>query len=402
MSPARALVVLHVEKASGPQHSLEPRLERLRENGTELTFLVPVPGGAATRWAAGFGKVRTGIPGALMLPASPADAAVAVRALRAQQRMIASAVRDTRSEIALVSSPTMLGALRGARRAGAATLLYCGEVLARGGIRGLGGAVVGRLAARNSDAVIAASHVAGRPYRRLGATVTVINPAIPEPPGADELRRRGAAWRADRGLAPDAPVLATLGAITEGRCQHLLVRALTEAPGERWHLAIGGEAYDRPRDRAYAAKLGELIAALRLSDRVHLVGAVDDPWALYAAADVFVNPAQVPEGFGRAPCEALAAGCPVVATRVGGVEEALRDGETALLVDPGSPGALADAVARLLGDAALAERLATAGAADVARRLAPEAGQPAFEAAMEAALASRRARQSSSATRGPV
>jgi glycosyltransferase involved in cell wall biosynthesis len=201
-------------------------------------------------------------------------------------------------------------------------------------------------------------------------------------------------------VAADAPVLAALGAITEGRGQHLLVQALTEAPdgGERWQLVIGGEAYDRPRDRAYAAELRELIAALGVSDRVHLIGAVDDPWALYAGANVFVNPVQVPEGFGRAACEALAAGCPVVATRVGGVEEALRDGETALLVDPGSPAALAGAVARLLGDADLARRLAAEGAADVARRLALEAGQPAFEAALEAALAFRPADQRNSGT----
>ena len=77
----------------------------------------------------------------------------------------------------------------------------------------------------------------------------------------------------------------------------------------------------------------------------------------------------------------------MVATRVGGVEEALRDGETALLVEPGSPAALDGAIARLLSDAGLARRLAAAGAADVARRLAPEAGQPSFEAAVESALA---------------
>ena len=401
MTPARALVVLHVETTSGPQRSLAPRLERLREQGTELTFLLPAPGPAA-RWAAGLGDVRTGIPGAVMLPSGPVQGWRVWRSLEVQRHLTAAAVRDTGAELALVSSPTMLGSLRGARRAGAATLLYCGEVLARGGIRGLGGKAVGRLGARNADAVVAASHVVGGPYRRLGAAVTVVNPPIDAPPGPDELRRLGSAWRAERGLAPDAPVVASLGAITEGRGQHLLVRALTEAPGseEPWHLAIGGEAYDRPRDRAYAAELRELIAALGLSDRVHLLGAVDDPWALYAGANVFVNPAQVPEGFGRAPCEALAAGCPVVATRVGGVTEALRDGETALLVDAGSPPALAGAVARLFGDAGLARQLTAAGAADAARRLAPEAGQPAFESAVEAALASRRADQSSSAARG--
>ncbi len=146
----------------------------------------------------------------------------------------------------------MLGALRGARRAGAATLLYCGEVLARGGIRGLGGAVVGRLAARNADAVVAASQVVGRPYQRpRRAGHGDQPPDRPSRPTPDELRRRGAAWRAESGPRPDAPVVASLGAITEGRGQDLLVRALAEArdAGKPWLLAIGGETYDRPRDR---------------------------------------------------------------------------------------------------------------------------------------------------------
>ena len=216
-----------------------------------------------SRWAAALGDVRTGIPGALMLPSGPARAWRAWRSLELQRHLTAAAVRETGAELAIVSSPTMLGSLRGARRAGAATLLYSGEVLARGGIRGAGGALIGRAAARNADAVIAASQIVGRPYEGLGLPVTVVHPPIAAPPAAEELRRRGTAWRADHGLDPGATVVATLGAITAGRGQDLLVRALAEAPSSKpWTLVIGGEAYDRPRDRAYAVRLERLIAEL--------------------------------------------------------------------------------------------------------------------------------------------
>ena len=264
MTPARALVVLHVETTSGPQRSLAPRLERLREQGTELTFLLPAPGPAA-RWAAALGDVRTGIPGAVMLPASPVQAWRAWRSLELQRRLTAAAVRDTGAELAVVSSPTMLGALRGARRAGAATLLYCGEVLARGGIRGARGALIGRAAARNADAVIAASQNRRPPVPSASALpVTVVHPPIAAPPAADELRRRGIAWRADHGLD------ARRDRGRHARRDHRRARPGPAGPGAAEARsstrlapsAIGGGAYDRPRDRAYAAGSSELIAEL--------------------------------------------------------------------------------------------------------------------------------------------
>lgn len=78
------------------------------------------------------------------------------------------------------------------------------------------------------------------------------------------------------------------------------------------------------------------------------------------------------ETFGVALIEAMAAGSAVVATRVGGCGEILRDGETGLLVPSEDPEAMAQACLRLLGDPALALRLGTAARADVAARFAPE------------------------------
>jgi glycogen(starch) synthase len=64
--------------------------------------------------------------------------------------------------------------------------------------------------------------------------------------------------------------------------------------------------------------------------------------------------------------EALAVGCPVIATAVGGVPEVVRDGENGLLVPPRDPAALAAAIARFFGDPELRARLSEAAPGSVA------------------------------------
>jgi glycosyltransferase involved in cell wall biosynthesis len=88
--------------------------------------------------------------------------------------------------------------------------------------------------------------------------------------------------------------------------------------------------------------------------------------ALLAAADLLVLPSRVlPDGRTEsAPLvllEAMAAGLPVVATRVGGNAELIVDGENGLLVEPGAPAPLRAAIIRLLDDPELRARLVAAG-----------------------------------------
>jgi D-inositol-3-phosphate glycosyltransferase len=89
--------------------------------------------------------------------------------------------------------------------------------------------------------------------------------------------------------------------------------------------------------------------------------------------------------------EAMSAGVAVLASRVGGIPEAVLDGETGVLVSPGDPVALADALDRLMDDPATRERLGAAGRERVPMFTAP-AVLPRYEAAYERARELRRAR----------
>ena len=88
---------------------------------------------------------------------------------------------------------------------------------------------------------------------------------------------------------------------------------------------------------------------------------------LLAESAVFVFPSDM-DTFGYAPVEAMAMGTPVVAWSATALPETVRDGESGLLVEPGDDGALADAIARLLDDTELRDRLGAAAQADVRAR----------------------------------
>jgi glycosyltransferase involved in cell wall biosynthesis len=95
-----------------------------------------------------------------------------------------------------------------------------------------------------------------------------------------------------------------------------------------------------------------------------------DVLPLYRAADVTVVPSVIPEALSRVILEAMAAGCPVIGTRVGGTPELVLHERTGLLVERGAPGALAAAIVRILRDRPLRDALGEAAARHVAERFA--------------------------------
>jgi glycosyltransferase involved in cell wall biosynthesis len=119
------------------------------------------------------------------------------------------------------------------------------------------------------------------------------------------------------------------------------------------------------------AKVARYAIALRLGTRVSLPGWMDRDATreLLERASVFVLPSYA-EGLPVSLLEAMAAGCPVIATAVGGIPDVITDGVDGLLVPPGQPEALAAAIARVLQDRGFAQSLGNAARETVANRYA--------------------------------
>jgi len=126
-------------------------------------------------------------------------------------------------------------------------------------------------------------------------------------------------------------------------------------------LAIAGAPLYGEASHRYERELRRLISSFSLEQDVVLLGAVDDISLVYASADVVVQPAIHPEGFGRVVVEAQLAGVPVVATRIGGAKELIDDGKSGLLIPAGDAAALRSAAARILHDHELATTLVMQG-----------------------------------------
>ena len=161
--------------------------------------------------------------------------------------------------------------------------------------------------------------------------------------------------RAELGIEPGAPVL---GVVCELRAQKALevlfeAAALLLAEFPTLKVLVAGDGPERARLEEGARRLG-------VADTVLFLGIRRDVPAVLAAVDVAVLSSDY-EGSPLSVMEYMAAAKPVVSTRVGGVPELVKDDVHGLLVEPRDPEALAEAVARLLRDPALARRLGAEG-----------------------------------------
>jgi glycosyltransferase involved in cell wall biosynthesis len=151
----------------------------------------------------------------------------------------------------------------------------------------------------------------------------------------------------------DRPLVVTVGRLKAPKDNLTLVRSLALLHPGSVDALIVGEGPDRAELEAEIRRLG-------IGERVRLVGERRDVPELLAGADVFVL-SSASEGMPVSVLEAMAAGLPVVGSRVGGVPELVVDGQTGLLVEPGDPDELAAAIGRLLADRELRRRLGDAG-----------------------------------------
>jgi len=195
----------------------------------------------------------------------------------------------------------------------------------------------------------------GVPERMIQIVPSAVDPDALTPQHGRSATRRAL------GTSDTQLCLLTAATLVPRKGVDLLLQALAELDrrGLDAELWIAGEGPERRRLVRLAKRLG-------IGARARFLGVRSDVPDLLAACDVFAL-ASRQEGLGVAVLEALALGRPVVATRAGGLCDALRHEETALLVPPDDPLALADALERLLRDRREAELMARRGPAAVAQ-----------------------------------
>ena len=199
-------------------------------------------------------------------------------------------------------------------------------------------------------------HVAWRLHDRFdvpGERIAVIPNAVTLAPPAP----RDAALRARVLLGQRAPLVLTVARLDAQKGVAYLLDAAAEVPDAIF--VIAGEGPERATLEARASALG-------IAHRVRFLGHRRDVPPLLAIADLFVLPS-LWEGLPLSVLEAMAAGVPVVATRIGGTDELVRDGETGTLAPPENGPALAEAIRAALYDRERALRMAAAARALVER-----------------------------------
>lgn len=171
-------------------------------------------------------------------------------------------------------------------------------------------------------------------------------------------------------VVPGAKRLVVVGRLTPRKGQDLAISAtaLVRQAGFDARLTLVGDGY--PGYESLVAGLHALADSEGISDVTEFAG-FQDPVPYLTAADLVLVPSRV-ESFGLVAAEALLLGRPVVAARIGGLPEVIRDGVTGVLVDPDDPQALADAVIALLSDPSAARGLGEAGLADARERFSQE------------------------------
>lgn len=184
------------------------------------------------------------------------------------------------------------------------------------------------------------SLVGGIPPRSKRVSVIYNGVRLPEPLGESDRARA----RSELGLRPSDLVIGTLGRLARIKGYDYLVRAfphiLKEWPDSVLVLAGSGEQ---------EADLARLAATCGVAAHVRFIGHRDDVARVLGSYDIYVQPS-LTEALSLALLEAAGAQKPIVATRVGGNPEVIKDGVSGLLVPPRDSKALAEAVCELAGD----------------------------------------------------
>jgi glycosyltransferase involved in cell wall biosynthesis len=169
-------------------------------------------------------------------------------------------------------------------------------------------------------------------------------------------RPRSGALRERFGWSSDVVIIGSLGNIRPAKGYDILLRAavLLKDKGRAYRFVIAGQG--RETDKLYAELL-TLRKELGLEDIVKFLGFLDNPAEFLSGIDLFLS-SSISEGLPLSAIQAMVSGLPVVATRCGGYEGLVTDGESGCLVDTGDPQALAKGIELIAGDTGLQKKYA--------------------------------------------
>lgn len=248
-----------------------------------------------------------------------------------------------------------------------------------------------RWSARTADAVTAISRPTAAMVREISGVQARVVPFAAATGGAEKGRGASPSLPPLSG-GPDEPIrILFVGRLVERKGVEHLVRALPEVLARRpAELTVVGEGDWEPVIRQAAGAAG-------VDDRVRLTGYVDRDRLeqLYDSADMFVLPAVVDrkgdtEGLGVVLLEAMRAGRPVIASRVGGITDIVEHGRSGWLVEPADASALARMILEVAADPGAARRVAGEGRRRVLEEFSWDGVLDGLEKAYAAAIAARR------------
>ncbi len=165
--------------------------------------------------------------------------------------------------------------------------------------------------------------------------------------------------RKELGFSPHSLVVGYVGWLIPIKGVTYLVNAMAKIVEQhpKSLLVLVGKGDDKGEEEI---KLKEQVERAGLADKVRFLGWRPDVDEIMGCFDIFVLPS-LNEGMGRVLVEAMSAGLPIVASRVGGIPDLVKHGENGLLVPPADTGALEKAISALLQDGARRKRMGKAG-----------------------------------------
>lgn len=365
--PIRVLYLDHVPRLSGAEQSLRDLVVGLCAGPVEPVVVLSGDGPLAAELRAAGVLVRMVPMSRRMLETSrrtlaarPFVAIARLGAFVAAGLRIWRLVREIRPRLIHTNTLKMhLIAILPARLSHTPLVWHVRDILPKGWVRR---AFI--FCARFPTVIIVPSRAVALGFGKRKRTIYRKLRLIPNgiPVQAYESRAAGKALRSELRVN-GAPLVGIVGRIAPWKGHEVFVHAAAMVadrhPKARFAI-IGGVLFPE-NDEPFARQLARLVADMRMEDRISFLG-WRDPVQAVSALDVLVHASTEPEPFGRSLLEAMAVGIPVVAAAGGAVSEILPPA-AGLIIPPGRPEILADALDALLADRRMRERMGRAGKA---------------------------------------